>query len=89
MNDKYMYILENPEDCFECVLSGILHTLDTSDGSTTDTPYCTAADKHLNDDFSKPEWCPLKKVPSRKDKSICNDQYCDGFNDCLDEILDN
>jgi hypothetical protein len=87
MVEKYMYILENPSDCFECVLSGMLHR-GNPDEPAEEIPYCRAADEYLNDDFTKPEWCPLKSVPQKKDRNTYNEHYCDGFNDCLDEILD-
>ena len=79
--------MQDPCDCFECVLSGMLHRVNP-DETTENILYCRAADKQLKDDLSKPDWCPLKKVPQRKDKDTYNEHYCDGYNDCLDEILD-
>ena len=92
MSDKYMFVMEKPEDCFECVLSDMLHRVKFDNEHNEvieEIPYCRLNDKYLPFDLSKPEWCPLKKVPQKKDKGMYDEHYCDGFNDCLDEILDN
>lgn len=36
---------------------------------------------------TRPDWCPLKELPSHM---ICfgEDDYTEGYNDCLNEILD-
>ena len=42
---------------------------------------------------SKPNWCPLKEVPSEKYNNICNGEYLDGYddgwNDFRSQILNN
>ena len=49
---------------------------------------------YLNDVMmkGKPNWCPLREVPERKDETwdIMNMEDCyynDGWNDCINEIL--
>lgn len=51
--------------------------------------YCMIAKKTLGDLSIIQEWCPLKALPEKKvpyGSDIFND-YINGWNDCVDEIL--
>lgn len=41
--------------------------------------------------FSKPDWCPLRELPKKKEDSLINNPYAmgrvAGWNACLDEIM--
>lgn len=56
--------------------------------------WCGKEDKELlADDIEtfKPDWCPLRDAPTKKNKNPYHNEhesgYIDGWNDCLDQIL--
>ena len=79
---KAILVLEMPSSCSECNFQqyGICHAVRKS---IVGTPM---------DLKSKPDWCPLKPIPSKKStigKESDNDILCmnAGYNACIDEIL--
>lgn len=90
---KSMYIMNTPKSCNECRFNYeedwceicILANRATFTYCKTDT---------------KPDWCPLKQVPDRIDlnqyvdntscglDSIVAYQYAQGWNNCIDKILE-
>lgn len=79
---KAILVIDMPSSCSECNLQqyGICHAVRKC---ITGTP------KDLK---SKPDWCPLKQLPSKKPtigKESDNDILCmnAGYNACIDEIL--
>ena len=79
---KAILVIEMPSSCSECNFHqyGICHAVRKC---ITGTP------KELK---SKPDWCPLKPIPSKKPtigKESENDILCmnAGYNACIDEIL--
>lgn len=82
---KAVLIMDMPECCGRCQLMD-----DDAVGG-----YCNAC----NDDYidipdtmgGKPDWCPLRELPERKDYSAVSDRnplktWGEGFNACLDTI---
>jgi hypothetical protein len=44
-------------------------------------------DHNKHDNIGRPKWCPLRELPNHM---VCfgeEDDYAEGYNDCLDEIL--
>ena len=77
---KAILVLEMPSKCEECNFHqyGICHAVRKC---ITGTP------KELK---SKPDWCPLKPIPSKKDKPTKSESvacFNVGYNACIDEIL--
>lgn len=83
---KSILVIDTPEACCQCKFSG-------SDGD-----YCCikenlvssgnqiSEEEYLN---KKPDWCPLRDIPEKADHpDYCdNGRYDNGWNDCLDHIL--
>lgn len=79
---KAILIMDMPEQvCQKCILC--------YETENEDEYLCCATGK-LVPDGEKPEWCPLRELPEKKELylSINNQKgYCDGWNACLDKIL--
>ena len=43
--------------------------------------------RFISPDSQKPDWCPVKVIPSKCRPSPGID-YIDGWNDCIDKIID-
>ena len=92
---KAVLVMDMPESCFDCNLCHIDHEEDRA----TCQAYETA--KEVNSDtFEKPDWCPLRELPEKKEEVELLE--CEGsmeavwefpslknkgFNACLHEIL--
>ena len=78
---KAILVMDMPSKCEECNFQqyGICHA---------EIKCITGTPKELK---SKPDWCPLKPMPSKKneDKAYTMTQYyrAQGYNACIDEIL--
>ena len=96
---KAILVMDMPKSCFYCDLC---HTRDYNPRHKWDgDKYCGIEDLDVNkyysaaydDELIKPEWCPLKKLPNRKngnDKLFMYDtdnHYEQGWNACLEEIV--
>lgn len=95
--NKSALVLETPKNCFECPFSIV-------DGNDTDIGYCEveamlAEEALITEEYydydseEKPEWCPLKPLPEKKEyiNSVSNIEATKniaaaGWNACLDEI---
>lgn len=83
---KSILVIETPKCCEECPLE-----MDV-DGKLG-VNICRGREKYSYnpDSKEKPDWCPLKEVPEKEDKSIFYNNYktgyVNGFNACIDEIL--
>lgn len=77
---KAVLVMDMPDYCNDCYavhmsLSG---------------RFCRAAEESLPVKAERPDWCPLRELPEKKELylSINNQKgYCDGWNACLDKIL--
>ena len=76
--------LDEPMDCNECPL----HDISSMQGDKL----CLASGKRWIETQNlgkKPEWCPLKELPMKKNTQFSgNLVYANGWNACLEEILD-
>lgn len=81
---KAILVIDMPEKCIDCPICA---TYAASAWSPREY-WCTAYDNkdvdHPYDD--KPSWCPLKPVPDKVE--VFMDDWADGYNACLEDILD-
>ena len=78
---KAVLVIDMPEQvCKKCTLC-----YETED----DEYLCCAVGKLLPDGW-KPDWCPLRELPEKKERRVGEHgerMHRAGFNACLDEIL--
>lgn len=79
---KSILVIDTPDYCTECPLC-------VEDSNYRDR--CLTLYERIFT-TEKPDWCPLKTIPSRCNYSghpddKYGDGYADGYNDCIDEIL--
>ena len=84
---KAVLVMDMPEQvCQKCTLCY----------ETEDDEYLCCAVGKLVPDGEKPDWCPLRELPKKKEtvhpqecyeNSYCTDEMKAGWNACLDEIL--
>ena len=69
---KAILVIDMPENCYDCQLRNF--------------DCCNITGENAEVTY-KPLWCPLKELPNRM---ICfgENDYAEGYNDCLDEILE-
>ena len=89
---KAVLIMDMPGSCFSCNLCHI----NSSGGE--DRCQAFEVSRPVNSEtYEKPDWCPLRELPEKKDRNSpekveCGNfgtGYIAGFNDCLDKILNN
>ena len=86
---KAVLIMDMPEQvCQKCALCY---------ETENDDEYLCCATEKLLPDGEKPDWCPLRELPEKKetvhpqecyDNSYWTDEMKAGYNTCLDEILE-
>ena len=88
--DKAILVIDMPTRCGECPVCASYQSCAFSIREY----WCSTNGKDVEPD-SKPDWCPLKKVPEKYDvlAAIENNPNYDpsydvGRNDCIDEILE-
>ncbi len=78
---KSVLVMDTPGTCSKC---------DFCFDIDIDLAYCLMASGDKSDSWrnidcdhrqSKPDWCPLKKVPEEEHNEYCFDEYCDGYDD--------
>ena len=79
---KAILVVDKPESCTSCLL-GIYYK----------RQFClkTLKDIDITDRYHTPEWCPLKPIPQKKEHQDEIDYeygYIDGWNECIDAILE-
>lgn len=72
-----------PDRCKDCI---------NFSRNLIDGYWCKVTNKNMTSMFNKPEWCPLKEIPTKTfDKHAVLVEYYNGYqngrNDCIDEIL--
>ena len=86
--NKAILVLDMPSSCNECSL------MFEDEYSYFCPVKCDENKTDLYDNYimlhRKPDWCPLKEIPDRKDVDWLADNagWLCGWNDCLKEILD-
>lgn len=79
--EKAILVINMPNTCGECPICA---SYAVSAFSTREY-WCTASDNRDADPNKKPDWCPLKEVPSAVDVFV--DDWADGYNACLEDIF--
>ena len=77
---KAVLVMDMPDRCNDCYA---VHM-------SQNGKFCRAAEESLPVKAERPDWCPLRELPEKKELylSINNQKgYCDGWNACLDKIL--
>lgn len=77
---KAVLVMDMPECCNDCYAMNM----------SLSGRFCRAAEESLPVKAERPDWCPLRELPEKKELylSINNQKgYCDGWNACLDKIL--
>lgn len=80
--NKSVLVINTPKYCALCVLrSGVSH------------PFCRVNNRDITDLSIRPEWCPLKPLPEKKEYIVPIDNVesqkdiiAVGWNTCIDEI---
>lgn len=85
---KAILIMDMPSRCADCPVCHIV------DGNALCQPEirATSVQGRLTATYTKPDWCPLRKVPEKKDENMKDDwmyniAYKKGYNACIDKIL--
>ena len=76
---KAILVLEMPSSCLQCEFS-------IDDDFTC---FCIVNSMECST-VKRPDWCPLKPMPSKKDKPTKSESvacFNSGYNACIDEIL--
>ena len=81
---KSVLVIDTPKYCALCVLrSGVLH------------PFCRVNNRDITDLSIRPDWCPLKPLPEKKEYIVPisnvesqKDIIAVGWNTCLREITE-
>lgn len=91
---KSILVIDTPECCAYCPMVFKVVESDVAFDSLYSCRYAPsdAGDFYLPDIASKkPDWCPLHDAPQKRDKNRYHNKYeqghTDGWNDCLDQIL--
>lgn len=80
---KVILIMDNPKNCIKCPLGEL----------NPDCEFCYGAGKDLDIMLAnkKPDWCPLRELPDKKEVNQKGgpheNSFIRGFNACIDAIL--
>lgn len=72
---KAILVIDMPKNCKNCMCYVL--------GAKAN--FCERTRFAIFDNTTKPDWCPLKPVPDRVE--VFMDDWADGYNACLEEIL--
>lgn len=89
---KAVLVMDMPENCIDCIfcreISECTEACCEIEFESEDDSLCRMIDNYCQE---KPDWCPLRHVPDKKEKySLMGDNsegYVDGWNACIDDIL--
>ena len=93
--EKSVLVIDNPQKCEECQLcKNYIKARHAWGNPDTYEVYCAGiANRTLMEvpRNKKPDWCPLKNIPSKKEDSLLYNAYqkgkVDGYNSCIEEII--
>lgn len=83
---KAILVMDMPSNCRDCVLCIASREKHTGQ-------FCWRCINHptimIEKNGTKPDWCPLKPMPEKKDNAIGTNyqRFVKGYNACIDEIL--
>lgn len=86
---KAVLIMDMPESCLKCQIG------ENTSNQLETCIICPITEKCAIDDeaAARPNWCPLRELPEKKDYVILSDgsplhAWGNGWNACLDAILE-
>lgn len=91
---KAILVLEMPSSCSKCEFClEITENHHCCQRVSDDNERCKRVDYDVEFyQYEKPSWCPLKPMIEKKDRNKVVGDYlrgrCDGYNACIDEILE-
>ena len=88
--EKGIIVLDVPEECRKCPFQEVSEE-NHMWCLVSNLDDCSHIHKIILDEYSKPDWCPIKPIPNRKSEdfgqTIIAAARGEGWNECLDEIL--
>ena len=94
---KAILIIDMPRSCGRCEFClEITENHHVCQQVSDDNERCKRLDYDVEFyQYEKPEWCPLRELPEKKERLVVTDDYdggyshgfTHGYNACLDEIL--
>ena len=88
---KSVLLIDTPENCLDCQFCYELDEGVEAYCSISDDDKDTSLMKKINYEYGycqgKPDWCPLKELPNKKNCGEIFNGNVKGWNDCLKEII--
>ena len=88
---KSVLVIDTPENCLDCKFCYELDEGVEACCSISDDDKDTSLMKKINYEYGycqgKPDWCPLKELPNKKNWGEIFNGNVKGWNDCLKEII--
>ena len=88
---KSVLVINTPENCLDCQFCYELDEGVEACCSISDDDKDTSLMKKINYEYGycqgKPDWCPLKELPNKKNWGEIFNGNVKGWNDCLKEII--
>ena len=88
---KSVLLIDTPENCLDCQFCYELDEGVEACCSISDDDKDTSLMKKINYEYGycqgKPDWCPLKELPNKKNWGEIFNGNVKGWNDCLKEIV--
>lgn len=88
---KGIVVVDIPKQCCECPFFDVLEESNIMYCSVSELGHCEHLLKFIENEYLKPDWCPIKPIPNRKSEdfgqTIIAAARGEGWNECLDEIL--
>ena len=87
---KSVFVIDTPENCLDCQFCYELDEGVEACCSISDDDKNTSLMKKIDCEYGycqcKPDWCPLKELPNKKNWGEIFNGNVKGWNDCLKEI---
>lgn len=90
---KSVLVIDTPENCYDCPF-GISYCGELEYEGLCELAECLGCNEILMtekyydcESKSKPDWCPLRELPSKKNWGEIFNGNVKGWNDCLREII--
>lgn len=90
---KSILVIDTPKTCLDCKFCRELHEGIEACCEISDEPDDKELCRMIEVDYcqEKPNWCPIRDLPEKKEENKYNNSYekgmKDGFNTCINEIL--
>ena len=88
---KSVLVIDTPENCLDCQFCHELDEGVEACCSISDDDKDTSLMKKIDCEYGycqgKPDWCPLKELPNKKNWGEIFNGNVKGWNDCLKEII--